>query len=398
MKVLMIGQLPVEAGGNYTTGAANVVYALTLQKIQDLDVFLYAKNMSQKAVIHKYGKNSMYLGYSFFLFDIFVHFFFHFSSFIKEWRHYIRYDHGNPLRYTFYRVNIQRAIRKVTPDIIHVHSAKDVSVTKFACNGKNIPLLLTSHGIFYRGVASDIVRRDITVGNLPFCDYFTGLTKQSEEEFEKYLHVPKGRYTIIPNGVDVNTFFFSEDERKRIRKLMNVTEHQIVFITVASLQERKGQFEFLKRIKDIKLPFQYWMIGKGKDEEAIIQFIKENHLQDKVKLIGYVSNKELYKYYSAADFYAHPSHMEGQALSEIEAYTTGLRILVNKEVSETVVGDSHHDIDRYYIFETNKLDLVDLVRWIKDFSIARKTYPQYSWDLIMKQYYNVYEMMMKEIR
>lgn len=398
MKVLMIGQLPVEAGGNYTTGAGNVVYALSQQKIEGFELFLYAKNTKQKIIDQRYGNKSIYYGYRFLIFDLIFSIIFHIPSFIKEWTHYIKYDHANPLRYTFYKINIQRVIRSVKPDIIHVHSAKDVSVTKFACKGYNIPILLTSHGIFYRGAASDIVRRDISIGNLPLCDYFTGLTKQSEDEFEKYLHVPKGKYSIISNGVDVNSFYYSEDERRKIRKIMNVTEDQIVFITVASLQERKGQLEFLKRIKDIKLPFQYWMIGKGNDEEAIFKYVEENHLQEKVKLIGYISNKDLYKYYSAADFYAHPSHMEGQALSEIEAYTTGLRIIVNKEVSETVVGDSHHDIDRYYIFETNKLDLVDLVRWIKDFCIVRKTYPQFSWGEIMKQYSEVYRMMLKGTR
>ena len=32
MKVLLIGQLPKEIGGNYTTGAANVVYELSKQR------------------------------------------------------------------------------------------------------------------------------------------------------------------------------------------------------------------------------------------------------------------------------------------------------------------------------------------------------------------------------
>ena len=32
MRILIIGQLPKEIGGNYTTGAANVVYELSKQR------------------------------------------------------------------------------------------------------------------------------------------------------------------------------------------------------------------------------------------------------------------------------------------------------------------------------------------------------------------------------
>ena len=40
MRVLQIGQLPTEMGGNYTTGVARVVGELSRYKFGDNDVFL----------------------------------------------------------------------------------------------------------------------------------------------------------------------------------------------------------------------------------------------------------------------------------------------------------------------------------------------------------------------
>ncbi len=396
MRVLMIGQLPAEAGGNYTTGAGNVVYALSKQQYERTELYLYVKNASQLTINSKYGQKSFFFGYRYLLLDIIVDFLLHMKRFISEWNHYKTIDHENPLRYTFYKVNIEKCIRTIRPDIIHVHSIKDVSPTKFAMCGKSIPLLLTCHGIAYRGENTDNIVYHRYFGNLPMCDYFTGLTQDAEREFIDYLKLPRNKFTIIPNGVDVSKFFYSEEFRYEVRKTQNVNNNQIVFITVASLQNRKGQLEFIKLIKNINLPYQYWLIGMGEDEQPIRECIEEYNLTDQVKLLGYVPNDDLYKYYSAADFYVHSSHREGQALSEIEAYTTGMRIIVNKEVSRTVVGDIEKESQRYFIYDSKSMELSSLQKWIQSSQIKRKTYPNFSWSEISKKYCEIYQFIVNK--
>ena len=48
MRVLSIGQLPKEIGGNYTTGIAKVVFELSKQSFNDVKMYLYATNISDK--------------------------------------------------------------------------------------------------------------------------------------------------------------------------------------------------------------------------------------------------------------------------------------------------------------------------------------------------------------
>ncbi len=393
MKVLMIGQLPKEAGGNYTTGAGNVVFALTQQKSDGLDMSMYVKNASYRTIKKRYGKQSIYIGYRFLFISILKDFLLNPFAFIKEWHHFSKIDHENPFRYVFYKANIRRSIGITRPDIIHVHSIKDVSPTRFALGKNNIPILLTCHGVAYRGNNCEQAIKDRYMGNLPMCNYFTGLTKEAAFEFKVYLNIPEDKFSIIPNGVDVNKFYYSEKDRSEIRSKLGANDSQIVFITVASLQKRKGQLEFIRLIREYDDSFQYWLIGGGEDEINIRQYIEMNNLESKVKLIGYIPNTDLYSYYSAADIYVHSSLREGQALSEIEAYTTGMRIVVNKEVAETVVGDVKNDNQRYFVYEAGKTKLKDFRCWLKKEAPERKTYSNFSWAEIIKQYFEVYKMM-----
>lgn len=390
MRILMIGQLPKEAGGNYTTGAANVVYELSKQHIDGLEVYMVATNASDKNIQKICAFTHQYIGYRKDIIGILKDLVSHPIRTIREWKHYTNFDHENPLRYAFYKTNIRRAISIVQPDIIHVHSISNVSPTRFAMERKQIPLLLTCHGIFYRGDTEDVKGREVYQGNLPLCDYYTGLTEESRHEFTDILGVPPEKYTIIPNGVDTKKFYYSEEWRTRIRKEMDIKDSTKVFITVASLQERKGQLSFIKILEHLDFDYQYWLVGSGPDKEAIESYVAERYLDEKIKVLGYRNRDELYKYYSAADIYAHPSWKEGQALCEIEAYACGLRTIVNKAVIGTIVGD-FTDKCLYYVTDFENVQLRELTEWLQLPTPPRHSRSNYDWRLIMERYRTVYK-------
>lgn len=391
----MIGQLPKEAGGNYTTGAAKVVYELSKQHVDGIKMFTYATNASEQSVMSHCKYSNQYIGYKKIVWPILKDILLHPLNTYREWKHYISVDHESPLRYVFYKANIQRAIELVKPDIVHVHSIGNVSVTWFAIGDRKIPLLLTCHGIFYRGENNDAIGRDRYMGNLPLCDYYTGLTEESHHEFTDILGIPVEKYTIIPNGVDSSKFYYSEEWRKKIRMELNVGENCFVFLTVASLQERKGQLAFIIILEQLGIDYQYWMIGNGPDKERIDSYVNEHCLQNKIKQLGYHNSDDLYRYYSAADIYAHPSWKEGQALSEIEAYSCGLRIIVNKMISDTVIGDVEVEKENYYVVDFNNVCKEDIVSWIKRPSGERISKKQFDWQAIANAYAKVYELAVK---
>ena len=396
MKILLIGQLPKEAGGNYTTGAAKVVYELSKQHVDGLELHLYATNAPDEKASRSSSYPNQYIGYRKTISGILSDVLLHPCRTIREWKHYKRVDHESVYRFAFYKSNISRAIKHVKPDLIHVNSIGNVSPTRFALEGKRIPILLTCHGIFYRGEADDVKRRDMYMGNLPLCDYFTGLTEEARHEFTDILGVPADKYTIIPNGVDTAKFFFSEEWRGRIRKEMEVAETTKVFMTVASLQERKGQLVFMKMLERLGIDYQYWLVGVGPDKEAIEQYVSEKGLSGKVKLLGYKNSDELYKYYSAADVYAHSSWKEGQALTEIEAYATGLRTIVNKAIAGTLVEDAGNS-NQYCVVDFEDIKPESIKEWIYKETGQRVSRANYDWRIILEKYSEVYKALLKTL-
>ena len=394
MKVLMIGQLPKEVGGNYTTGAAMVVYELSKQHVDGIRLFTYATNTREKNAEYSSEYTYQYIGYKKDILGLLKDMVCHPQKTLREWQHYIRYDHQNPLRLSFYKTNIRRAIKLTRPDLIHVHSIGNVSSTRFAMDGMRIPLLLTCHGIFYRGDASDVKGHDIYQGNLPLCDYYTGLTEESRYEFTDILGVPSTKYTIIPNGVDTSKFYFSDESRKKIREEFEVGEQTTVFLTIASLQERKGHLIFLKMLEQMNLDYQYWLIGIGQHKATIEEYVSSHHLYRRVKLLGYRNSDELFKYYSAADIYAHSSWKEGQALSEIEAYSTGMPALVNIAIKGTLIDDPQQE--NYCLVDFKSPDFDAIKNWISKASkYKRQSRQKYDWRNIAERYASLYKELVK---
>lgn len=394
MKVLLIGQLPKEIGGNYTTGAANVVYELSKQKIDNIKYYTYGINIK-----HEYARTAstytdQYIGYRLNPLRIVGHALLHPMETYKHLMHYRNVDHQNVLRYAFYEDNIREAIKKVKPDLIHINSIGNVSPARFAIGNRKIPMLLTCHGIFYRGDETDVENKDCYLGNIPLVDTFSGLTQESLEEYESILGISKDRVSVIPNGVDCGKFYYSLEERIGIRKKYGVHDDCKVFITVASVQERKGQLAFIKILEKMSFNYQYWIVGKGPDEAEIIKYIADHELVDKVKLLGYKTTKELYKYYSAADIYAHASWKEGQALSELEANATGLRIVVNKAIVGTIA--SNVSFNDYYVLDFDNICIRSIDEWVSKEQLGRQSRTNFDWSVIAKMYASLYcEILMK---
>jgi len=386
MKVLMIGQLPKEVGGNYTTGAAKVLYELTKQHCDSVILYTYATNLKNKKAQKICHYKNEYIGYRYLLFDILIDFLLHPINTVKEWMHYKNVDHDNPLRYALYKANIKRAINIIHPDIIHVHSIGNVSPVRYALNKERIPILLTCHGIFYRGEAEGRLR-DIHLGNIHLADYYSGLTEESRLEYESLLGIEKKNVCVIPNGVDCKKFYYDSKKRGEIRGRMHLSDDTKVFITVASIQERKGQLEFVKLLSKIDFNYQYWLVGRGPDEHIIKEFITENGLQDRVILLGYKDSDELFGYYSASDVYAHVSTMEGQALCEIEARATGLRVIVNKSIVGTLPEISN---ESHYIIDMKNPNISEMTKWVMNNNVPRVSNSSLDWSVISNKYNHLY--------
>lgn len=388
MKVLSIGQLPKEVGGTYTTGIAKVVYELSKQHLDDVEQYLYATNITEAKARQLCRYDGQYMGYKYLIGRIIKNVLCHPIETLKQWMVYRKENNENPLRFELYKANFQRAIENVTPDIIHLHGV-GLAPLYYARKNRRIPIVLTCHGVFQRNVNVNSQQRR-------FADYVTGLTDETKEEIIKYFCVDENKITLIPNGVNVKMFYYSEEERNNIRTEFGVKNDRRVFITVASVQERKGQLRFLKILKDwLENNWEYWIVGKGPDEDAIKNYCEVHGLSGKVRLLGYKTGAELYKYYSAADIYAHASTMEGQALCEIEAFSTGLKILVNEQIKGTI-SRKELEVGDYLVMDFKTPDYKKLDYWLSIKNGQRKTIRAMDWAIVATQYRQLYNRILSK--
>lgn len=390
----------MEMGGSYTTGVARVVGELSRQKFGHHEVFLYSTNVSNERAKALCSYDNQYMGYVKRPFRLFLHMLMHPFSTFQACQTYRKTDTTSFLHMEFIRDNFSRVIDLIQPDIIHHHGTA-LPALYYANLRNRIPVVYSPHGLIWLnndgGDAEYEWMLNATKIILSFANTYTALNESVMKRLQ-LLGVDKEKVSIIPNGVDTKKYYYSDSAREALRNAMGVKRGTLVFITVGLIIDRKGQFDFLKILQKLGIDYQYWIIGKGPDYEPIKQYTIEKDIQDRVKLFGYIEDKDIYQYHSAADIYVHGSTQEAQALSEIEANACGLRIIVNEMVSDTVIGDIENDSYTYFSLDFNHARESDLLQWLFSNPQKRVANTKYDWAMISQKYADCYEWTKKEIK
>lgn len=397
MKVLCIIQLPKECGGSYTTGVARVGEGLYKEQIEGVELFWYFTNVKQKVANQIDNGAGHYFGFVMPPVSMLINMISHPFETYKQWKHYQIINSRNPIRFEFYKANLKRVIRKVSPDIIHMHS-DGVAPLYFANKTYKVPILMTFHGIMYEpetGVWEQ--NKEDLLANIKMSNFFTALNKDVKRK-ALTLGVDEKKLWVVPNGTNSKNFYYSKEKRAIIRERFNVKDTTRVFITVGAVIDRKGQYDFLMWLEKQGIDYQYWIAGKGPDVEKIENYIVSHSIQDKVRLLGYTDSRDLYAYHSAADFYAHVSTTEGQAMAEIEAYATGLPTVVRDMIKNTVIGDSE-DKSHYYVVHLNteeKCVEENFKEWSEEIrKQERHSLTGCDWSGVAQKYGQVYKQIIK---
>ena len=122
---------------------------------------------------------------------------------------------------------------------------------------------------------------------------------------------------------------------------------QVHLLSVGSIIPRKGFHHLIAALKPlIDLPWTLSIAGDTSRNAAVyarlMMDIKECHLEDRVKVLGAVSNEELEKQYAKADVFVLPSLFEGYGMVYAEAMAHGLPIIATTAgaIPDTVPQDA----------------------------------------------------------
>ncbi len=223
--------------------------------------------------------------------------------------------------------DFRRVVRQVKPDLIHAGPIQTVAAFP-ALLGFH-PLVSMSWGSdllrdadrsgFYRRLTRFVLRRSDAL----VADCETVARRAADFGF------PRERVTVFPWGVDLQHFSPGPDDGLRARLGWEdafVVLHNRSWEPIYGVDVMARAFVQAAR-QEARL--RLMLLGGGSLAPLLHRIFQEARLLDRVHFFGQVSQRDLPRYYRAADLYLSASHSDGSSVSLMEALASGLPVLVS---------------------------------------------------------------------
>lgn len=280
---------------------------------------------------------------------------------------------------------------------IHAHSPLGGIIARRAGHKMNVKVIYTAHGLqFFKGgpLRDWFIFFPIEWFYAHWTDALITIN-QDDYSISNLLPV-KRRYYIPGVGIDLQRISDIPETRRKelrenVRKKLNVKDSDFFIISVGELSKRKNHATVIKAIHKLNDPhIKYAIAGIGNEKNNLCNLIREYHLENRVKLLGYISNLD--GLYYAADLNMFISKREGLGLGGLDGVAHGLYIIGNKRTGMKDYISSPEN----GLLVNSPIDIDEVARAIKNtkkkelrkFSLeAIKKFDHLNVDKIMRQIY-----------
>lgn len=145
--------------------------------------------------------------------------------------------------------------------------------------------------------------------------------------YSEILGLDREKFLILPNWVDPDRFDPVKYDRERIRAELGYKQENEVLLFVHGLYYGKGAHrlpEILDGTFAARPNARAIVVGGGRDEAIVRNGVIERGLQEKTLMLSDVPNREVPRYYAAADLFIMPSMFEAFSRTLLEAMSMGL--------------------------------------------------------------------------
>lgn len=317
-----------------------------------------------------------------------------------------RYDHQEGSLITkFYQRTIGLAKKCITYrkriDLIHIQASGGIFAFIPAITGViiskslNKPLIVTFHHSETERFVNKYMRSFKFV--LKYSDRFILVSNRQKDYVSAQFDQFKQKIVVIPNGY-VSSVYYPRDSQK-CRELLNLPKDSKILFNISNLLEVKGQkflISALSKISDSREDILCFIAGKGPLKESLGHHINELGIENKVKLIGWLSDEEVPIWINAANIFVLPSLAEGNPIVMFECLGCGKPFIGTKVggVPEIITSDKYGLL----VQPANPEDLVEKILLALDREWDREAIlryaKQYTWDNIAKETIGVYEQVL----
>lgn len=269
---------------------------------------------------------------------------------IKVWRLKTLFE----MPHQIWVLGLEKKIQELKPDLVIVHGIVNFAALRIARLKKqqgNFKLIYDDHMTFdnsgskmkifyplFRWFFSPLIQKaaDVLVAILPETKVF----------MHRRYGIPLDRVVIIPLGADDNLFNFDTASRREIRSQLSLNESDVVFIYTGKIIPEKRLdllIEAAARLAEEYSCVKVMLVGDGSQTyiDGLRKHIRTNNLEGKIVWHDALPNKELPKFYCAADVAVWP---RGASISQREAMACNLPIIISEGSMVTELVDYNNGL------------------------------------------------------
>ncbi|WP_317367184.1 glycosyltransferase family 4 protein [uncultured Tyzzerella sp.] len=305
-------------------------------------------------------------------------------------------------------LDIKKYIANGGYDIVHCHGARANYIAFFIKNSLNIPFITTIHSDYKLDFKDSIYKQAIFMPinaiALRKFDYILAVTKSF-----KNMLIERGfdekKLKVIYNGINMQKEIRPLDKKEFLKSYNIPYDESYLYVGIAArLQQVKGLKHFLEASKILLKEdknIMFLIAGSGALEDNIKSFIKENNLQDNVKMLGFV--KDINSFYNALDINVLTSYSESFPYALLE----GARL--KKATIATCVGGIpemiKHNETGFLIKPSSSKDIAEKIsillkdkKLMSSFgeSFYKYAYDHFSDEKMAKTHIDIYKNILKE--
>jgi len=157
---------------------------------------------------------------------------------------------------------------------------------------------------------------------------------EKTKQYLEYMKVESLKIVVTGYGVENDYYLQKYNKYKNqipAKTVKNISTNKN-FLFVGRLSSEKNIISMLQSFSVVSHLDKNWgviIIGNGQKKKEIESFASENHLKDRIHVIGFVQQNEISKYYALGDVFILPSTSEPWGLVVNEAMLCSMPIIVS---------------------------------------------------------------------
>jgi glycosyltransferase involved in cell wall biosynthesis len=212
-------------------------------------------------------------------------------------------------------IDLYKLIKKIKPDIIHLHATKVGAIGRMAAilagnkniiynpHGGSFHKISGKFGFFYFAIEKFLAKKYI---------HFIGVSKFTCQQFQKILKIKPENNHLIYNGISTDINFVETINKPELRKKSGLYGNDFIALYPAMFYSEKGHLEFLNFYslmnETLNPKIKFIFAGEGPLKNKIKKRGKELNLEAFILFPGFIKNIEEYFYF--CDIVILPSQKE----------------------------------------------------------------------------------------